>query len=221
MPGFIDLTGQKFGRLTVIREISKEKRSRRKWLCKCDCKNNNEVIVRGDSLRGGSTRSCGCLQPEIASAINTKHSHASNGKRTKTHNSWHMMIQRCTNPNYNRYKDYGGRGIAICEEWLEFSNFLKDMGKRPPGYTLERRGNERGYCPENCYWATRKQQQRNTRRNHLIIHERKTQCVSAWAEETGISKNTILWRLNHGWSTERALTTPVGKEMNKNDRAYC
>ncbi len=214
MSKLIDLTGKTFGRLTVIRKIDNNKWGCSRWLCKCDCK--KEVVVRGDSLKNGDTRSCGCLRAEIARQRSIKHGHRKNKKTTATYESWSHVIQRCTNHNNKRYKDYGGRGITICEEWSEFPNFLRDMGERPSkNYSIHRINNDKGYYKENCRWATRKEQARNRRNNHLISCFGKIQCIAAWAEETKLPKYIIAERLKRGWSTERALTTPIRKQKKK------
>lgn len=210
MSRFIDLTGERFGRLVVIKRVGKNKQGKSLWLCRCDC--GNEIIVRGSDLKSGNTKSCGCLQKEKSSTCNTKHGHSD----TEIYRSWHDMIRRCNNPNCKQYKDYGGRGIQVCKRWMKFENFLEDMiNSWEPGLTLERTDNKRGYYPDNCEWVTRQEQQRNTRRNHLITYNNKTQCIAAWSEETGISAATIRWRLKQGWSPERALTEPIRKRSSK------
>lgn len=133
-------------------------------------------------------------------------------KTTRTYRSWNDMIQRCTNPNNNRWKYYGGSGITVCKRWVNsFENFLEDMGECPPGLTIERIKNKLGYYKENCCWATKKEQMRNTRRNHLITFNNKTQTMIEWSEETRIPYDTIRYRLNQGWSIEKTLTTSVRK----------
>lgn len=205
-----DLIGQRFGRLVVIKLAGKDKWGAFLWSCRCNCKDKNEIIVRGSSIKDGNTKSCGCLQKE--SVANHGHSH------DRTYVSWNSMKQRCINPNHIYYKNYGGRGIMVCVKWLEFSNFLQDMGERPKGCSVERRNNVKGYYPDNCYWGTNKQQQRNTRRNHLITHNGKTKCISAWAEEYKINYRTLLSRINKScWSIENALMTPVQKRKASND----
>jgi hypothetical protein len=123
------------------------------------------------------------------------------------------MIYRCTNSNAKNYKDYGGRGITVCDRWLGkngFINFLIDMGEPPgPGYSIERINNNLGYFKENCRWATPKEQARNTKRNHLITYNRKTQCIAAWAEELGMKYHAILARIKRGWTIEKTLMTPL------------
>ena len=212
MPKFIDLTGERFGRLVVIKRVENDKHGNSCWLCKCDCE--QEVVVRGFSIKKKNTQSCGCFRKETAVQQNTKHGHSKRYAKTGIYYSWYGMKQRCGNPNNNRYKDYGGRGIIVCEEWMEFPNFLKDMGNGwKSGLTIERKNNNEGYCKKNCKWTTKKEQNRNSRRNCLIKYDGKTQCLSAWAEETNIGKDTIWGRLYKlGWSPEKTLTTPVRRK---------
>lgn len=126
----------------------------------------------------------------------------------KTYTSWRSMIQRCTNPNNEQYVNYGERGIKVCERWLKFENFLEDMGKRPPGCTIDRIDNDQGYSQKNCQWATSEQQQRNRRDNLYLTYNKKTQLLTEWAEEYKISHGTLWTRVYRlGWSTEKALTT--------------
>lgn len=209
MSKFIDLTGKQFGRLVVIHRICNNKRENIQWLCNCDC--GKEKIIAGTSLKSGVTKSCGCLQKEITIKRLTKHSHTKNGQTSKTYSTWIDMIQRCTNPNSKDYHNYGGRGITVCKKWMKFENFLKDMGESPEKHQIDRADNNKGYCKLNCRWATRKEQQRNTRANHMITFGGKTQCLAAWAEELKISYQTLHARLRRKWSIEKALTTPARK----------
>jgi len=147
MPTFIDLTGQKFGRLTVLKQV--ENRGRRTcWFCVCDC--GNQLEVRGNSLRTGNTISCGCFRKETAHALNFK----PEGKQEDVpgYNSWKSMRQRCLDSNHDGYERYGGRGITICDRWLHsFENFLADMGPKPgPEYSIERKDVDGNYEPGNC-----------------------------------------------------------------------
>ena len=161
MGRFIDLTGQKFGRLAAIKRADKHT-SHAVWLCVCEC--GNEVLVRSCHLRSGHTQSCGCLQKERTSEASIKHGHNTKNKRTPEYNIWAMMIQRCENPKNKNYPDYGGRGVTVCERWKTFENFLADMGERPsPNHSLERVDNNKGYSPENCIWADKTIQARNQR----------------------------------------------------------
>ncbi len=132
---------------------------------------------------------------------------------TGIYHSWQDMIFRCTNSKYKSYKNYGGRGIIVCRQWLKFENFNKVMGKNwEPGITIERKDNDKGYFPKNCYWATRKEQARNRRNNRLILYCGKLQCLAVWSEETGILSETLSARIyRYGWSIRKAFTTPVRK----------
>lgn len=164
----LDLTNHRFGRL-IARWPAGILKRRVHWLCNCRCGKLKSIAT--DSLRSGRVRSCGCLRREktIARSIgcthNIKHGHNRRGKKTREHAVWGAMIQRCMNPNHPRWKDYGGRGIKVCKRWRKFENFLKDMGPMPIGLSLDRfPDNDGDYKKSNCRWATREQQQRNSRR---------------------------------------------------------
>ena len=132
---------------------------------------------------------------------------------TPTYLTWRHMIRRCTNPSDPGFKNYGGRGITVCKRWRKFGNFLKDMGVRPEGKTIERINNNAGYTKTNCRWATRAEQAMNQRSNRLLTHQNKTQPASAWAREVKINYHTLLGRKMYGWSDERTLsTTGDGRE---------
>ena len=120
---------------------------------------------------------------------------------------WQRMKQRCFDKNTDDFKHYGARGITVCERWMMFENFYADMGPRPKGMTVERADNAIGYEPGNCRWATREDQMRNTRANRMITHNGETLCEADWSLRTGISAALIQYRLEHGWSVEKTLTT--------------
>jgi len=191
MPNFIDLTGKRFGRLVVVSRAKNSNAGRTRWHCVCDC--GVEKEVDGVHLVSGATTSCGCLGKEIHKKLKTTHGMS----KTSTYGVWHDMVRRCTNPNRSCYKNYGDRGITVCEHWKKFENFYADMGEKPEGLTLERKDNNEGYSPENCYWATTREQSRNTRRTIMVKYQGKKQCISDWAEELGINHNTLGWRLKH------------------------
>jgi hypothetical protein len=159
---FIDLTGQRFGRWTVL--VLWPERYRLNgvtrdafWLCRCTC--GSEHIVMGNNLRSGKSTNCGCLKHEKARKRSTKHGMAG----TRVHRIWKSMLSRCRNPNVPCFSNYGARGISVCEEWHSFENFYADMGAPPDGLTLERRNNEGDYERSNCCWATRLEQAHNRR----------------------------------------------------------
>jgi hypothetical protein len=158
----IDLVGQRFFRLTVIAFAGADQRRNVCWLCRCDC--GAEKVVRGTDLRSGHSFSCGCWKRVCATLLNLSHAHRRAGSRSREYYSWSAMIARCANPKNISFKNYGGRGIAVCSRWLQFENFLADMGRKPsPDLTLERRDNAGNYEPLNCYWATRSEQNTNQR----------------------------------------------------------
>lgn len=203
------LEGQAFGRLTVV-ERDGSKRRLATWLCQCEC--GNRIVTTGANLRSGITRSCGCLQRDALSVNrkltgNVKHGDYGSAE----YRIYRAIIARCTNPNVEGFKDYGGRGISICAEWLaSYETFLRDMGRRPnASMSIERRDNSKGYCKENCVWATDTEQARNTRRNHRITANGKTLCLSEWSEVTGLQAPTIRHRLKLGWTEEEAVTRPL------------
>ena len=212
----INMIGQKFGRLIVYERHGTDKNRNILWLCTCNC--GQLKIVRASCLRSGDTKSCGCLRSENGhntSSLNITHGHSKRIGKSRIYVIWETMIQRCTNPNNRAYIHYGGRGISICERWRKFENFIKDM-KFPPTdrHQIDRIDNNSHYCPDNCQWATRKQQARNTRRNRYITFNDKTQCLSAWAEQYSMTPISLWKRLNRGWSVEKSLTTPLKKTKN-------
>lgn len=133
------------------------------------------------------------------------HGHSGHTSSSRTYNTWAQMRARCSNPNLPNFPRYGGRGITVCERWNSFQNFLADMGERPDGMTLDRKDNDGPYCKENCEWKTVKHQQRNRRNNVNVTFNGRTQCASDWADELGIGRNTLMYRLKH-WPIDRALT---------------
>ena len=198
-----NIVGMKYGNLTVLNITHKNKNGAYCWNCVCDC--GTKLNVSGLALRSGNTKSCGCLQKEIVRNIGIKNRKYFEDNKSE-YNSWSGMKTRCLNKNNHAYKDYGGRGVMVCNEWLEFENFYKDMGKRPKGLTLDRIDNDGNYCKENCRWATQKEQTRNTRRNRYIKFEDRNFSISQWAETLRIKPSTLWMRLyKYDWSIKRAL----------------
>ena len=136
-----------------------------------------------------------------------KHGHNRVGKVTPEYRAWGHMVGRCTTESDAAFKNYGGRGIKVCDRWLDFVNFLADMGERPPGKTIDRIDNNGDYCKENCKWSTPQEQSRNRRSNHLLTFQGKTMNITEWSEEIGINHRTIRSRINYGFSIERVLST--------------
>lgn len=206
MGKFIDLTGQKYGKLTVISRskdyISPKGYIAVNWKCKCDC--GKIIIIRGCNLKSGATRSCGC--EKVLHPNRTTHG----GTNTRLYKIWKHMRTRCKNPNDLTYNDYGGRGITICNEWDDFEEFRNWSLEH--GYTddlsIDRVDYNGNYCPDNCRWTDALTQANNTRRNHLITCNGETRTMAEWARITGISYHKLKDRLNKcKWSAEKALTT--------------
>ena len=200
-----NLIGIKFNKLTVIAESEKSKSGRPRWLCRCDC--GNESIVLSYNLKNSAVKSCGCNSLEYISNLNKKHGNASKIKSSE-YIAWESMNRRVNNPNYKFYKNYGGRGIAICSQWKNFEAFLEDMGKKPVGTTLDRIEVNGNYEPANCQWATKEQQANNTRANKFITSNGITLTFSQWAKRLGKSSSwcTVSVRQKGmAWLEERIL----------------
>ncbi len=193
-----DLTNRTFELLFVIKRLKNDK-----WICKCSCSKELEIIADGKHLKSGRTRSCGCLKIKSL----TKHGM----HKTKEYSSWQHMKDRCLNSKYRNYKYYGGRGITICNRWIEsFQNFIDDMGKMPSGgYSIDRIDVNGNYCPENCKWSTREEQDNNTRNSRFITYDGKTLTIAQWSRLNGISQMTISRRLRRGWSEIDSITIPI------------
>lgn len=197
----MNLSGRVFGRLTAIEECGKSANGKiTLWMCRCECGNTTKASTA--DLNRGHSRSCGCLQRDSVTEMSSTHGMSN----TKIYKVWKSIKARCCDQNNKSYPAYGGRGIKMCDRWLNsFEAFLNDMGYPEAGTSLDRKNNNGDYTPENCRWATPKEQARNTRRNRLITHQGKSMCLSAWAEELNVPRGLIKDRLRLGWSVERAL----------------
>lgn len=188
----IDLLGQKFGRLTVIAREKNNKEKRAMWLCKCDC--GNKKIVTGKHLRNGSVKSCGCLLRETTIERNIKHGLC----YSPLYKIWRGIKERCYNKNNSSYKNYGDRGIIMCDEWhynfKTFYDWAMNNGYKE-GLSIDRIDVNNNYMPLNCRWATRKEQSRNTRVNLNITYKEKTQCLTQWAEELNVDTSALYSRI--------------------------
>lgn len=197
MPKLINLTGMTFGRLIVLGRVpvlaTRNGFKNAMWDCRCECGNSTQVA--GANLRSGETGSCGCFHKERVIAAKTKHGLGN----SPAHRSWSGMLQRCHNQNSNGYYNYGAKGITVCERWrMSFADFHADMGPRPKGHTLDRIDNTKGYSPENCRWASVRDQSRNTSRTFLISYNENTHCLSDWAKLAGVSRTTIYSLIRSG-----------------------
>lgn len=165
MARYRDLTNKRFGRLFVVALHKVTERKRVYWQCWCDC--GKEKSIRSDGLTSGAVQSCGCLGVEVRSAATALRSFRHGMVGSPTYRSWSQMKVRCQVPTNHKFKDYGGRGITVCDRWQSFANFLVDMGDRPPGTSLDRINNDGNYEPGNCRWADAKTQ-RNNRRDSKV-----------------------------------------------------
>lgn len=205
----IDLTGKRFERLVVLHRASPSKSTT--WMCQCDCGVLKSIC--GEELRRGSTLSCGCFARDNTAKRSTIHGECRNGKSSSEYKAWGSAKERVLNPKHPAYKNYGERGIMICDRWLNsFENFFRDMGRKPTvKHTLERVDVNGNYEPSNCVWATQKEQALNRRNNRRITFRDRTMTVKEWAEELRLNPNLVHMRLHYGWSPEKALTTPLNK----------
>ena len=199
-----ELIGKRFGRLTVVCLSHKDKWSKNYYDCVCDCGGKTKVLER--NLITGNTSSCGCLRRETVKAgTNTK-----NGKtHTRLYGIWFGIKKRTTDKKSKSYKNYGGRGISVCDEWkkdfMSFYNWAMEHGYKD-NLTLDRIDNNGNYCPENCRWATSQEQSRNTRKNNLITYNGQTHCATEWEDILGFKRGILYARQKLGWSVERMMT---------------
>lgn len=201
------LAGTQIGWWNVLIETEPNKRSQAAYRCKCKC--GSIKVVLETSLLRGQSKSCGCLRFETG-RINITHG----ATNTAEYRVWAAMKRRCYNPNSRDYHNYGGRGITVSKDWMQFKNFLRDMGKRPsPELTIERKNTNGDYEKDNCRWATWGEQARNRRDSYMLTLSGKTLCVPDWSSETGIPISTIRNRIRLGWTLQETLTTPsfIGK----------
>lgn len=201
----INIIGLRFGKLKVRcdgpTKICPSGSTFRTSICDCDC--GKTVVVLNFSLRGGYTKSCGCMQ-------RVTHGYTRGHRWPRIYQIWNKMKGRCNNPNNKSFKNYGGRGITVCPEWNDFAQFVNDMGEGKAGWTLERINNEEGYRLYNCCWATRTHQARNRRTNVKYTVQGITGCIAELSEHFGLNVKTVSNRLyNLQWDIERALLTPI------------
>jgi hypothetical protein len=199
----LELHGVRFGRLIAI------ERRGPKWFCKCDC--GKTALATPGNLKYGNTSSCGCLRIEqaaIARKFCTRHGHAAGSSGSPEYRTWAAMKNRCSNSNTKCFPDYGGRGIKVCREWSDsFESFLEDMGPRPSSrHSIDRIDNNGDYTPENCRWATVKEQMRNRRCCMVVTAFGEAKPLADWCDAHGMLAGTVARRIRRGVSPELALT---------------
>ena len=209
MSRMIDITGNRYGRLTVIRVAQRSVNGTHIiWECRCDCGNNTSV--RSPDLRNGKTQSCGCLKDEKTSKRFRKHPKGTE----RLQNVYYAMRARCTNPDDADYPRYGGRGINVCEKWKsgpdQFIDWALSNGYRN-GLLLDRIDNDAGYNPDNCRWADDYVQANNRSNTRLVTYRGIERPVSELCRDLNINRSTVIGRLNRGWSIEEAVSIPAGQ----------
>lgn len=210
----IDITGKKFGRLTALFRNGKTKDGRYIWHCVCEC--GSECNVPSSYLTSGNTKSCGCLQPEVARKIHLKHGDCPYGKKaSKLYTVWAGMKNRCTVKSHIEYQQYGGRGIRVCDEWssdyTKFKKWALDHGYEE-GLQVDRIDNDKGYSPENCRFVTRKENSNNRQNTIRVLFDGELKTITELSEITGIPRHTIYQRVRHGWDASR-LSEPLRRKL--------
>jgi hypothetical protein len=196
------VSGQIFGRWKTINEV------KRMTQCICEC--GATKIIASKTLWSGASKSCGCFNKEVIINRNKKEINGIFSTNHDLYSIWKGIKKRCTNKNCKAYKNYGGRGISICDRWSKsFANFVKDMGDRPAGYSIERINNEKGYYPENCKWAGRLEQAANQRSCRYIACNGQIKTCSEWSRNLNGNKSLVYNRIRLGWEHKKAVTTPV------------
>lgn len=208
----INLIGKRFGRLVVIEEAGRDKFGEVQWLCRCDC--GNSKTSSGSRLRKGKCTSCGCYQKEAI--VRAKKKHGMFG--TRIYNIWSSMLQRCTNPNNAKFKNYGGRGISVCDDWSNsFEAFYE--WSMSNGYadnlTIDRIDVNGNYEPSNCRWIGMIDQENNRTNNVLITIGGVTKTRTEWCRINGIRPQTACQRIRYGWNEIDAVTMPVNRKRRK------
>lgn len=200
-----DLSGQRFTRLLVIERLANDRHGNTRWRCMCDCGAIVDTVA--GPLRGGRTKSCGCLTTDQLIERITRHKKS----RTPEYRVWAEMLQRCKFTDNENYRRYAGRGISVCQPWHDFANFIADMGPRPSAkHTIERRDNDGNYEPSNCSWELRAVQNSNTSRNVVVTYKGQSMTLTQAMQVAGtkMKHTSIHDRIKRGWTVERALETP-------------
>lgn len=209
MSKFIDITGKRFNKLTVL-SLYKKENGIPVWKCKCDC--GNITYVRGKNLKSGAVKSCGCM---LYATKNKTHGES----KTHLYQQWYKMKYRCENPHDRAYKWYGARGIRVCNDWQTFEGFKKwvELTRPNPAYTIERKNVDGNYCPENCIWIPLSEQANNRTTAVIITYNNETMSLTDWCKKLNVRYRLVHNRMYKlGWDFEKAINTPVDiKKRNK------
>ena len=215
MPKFIDLSGNTFGRLTVIRRGENAK-DRTTWVCRCEC--GTEKTIHGSSLKSGIVVSCGCYHRERVRNASRTHGMS----QTKLYKTYYAMMARCHKEQHPSYPDYGARGISVCDEWRDdktkFIRWALENGYKPE-LSIDRKDNNKGYSPENCRWTTMDVQAMNKRGLRMITINGETKNLSTWLKQNGIAYRNFYERIAAGWSEIDAASRPTRGKARNQDRA--
>ena len=208
MAVFVDLTGKRYGRLTVVKRVENSKNRSSRWLCKCDC--GEDRIHSAGTLNYGTVKSCGCFGKEVSRELNTTH----NKSNTKLYRVWATMRGRCRSQSYSGFRHYGGRGISVCTEWEDnfqsFYDWAISAGYRE-GLSIDRIDTNGNYEPQNCRWVSKTTQANNKRTNVKIEYNGEVHTVAEWASIFGLNYITLWMRLKRGWDFEKAISKEVVK----------
>jgi hypothetical protein len=200
-----DITGQKFGKLLVLSYSEKKTKDKKRMVwCQCDCGNKKEITAA--NLVSGMSKTCGCERVETARKTFTKHGYRSH----PMYHRWAAMMQRCYDENSHEFKNYGARGIKVCERWKEsFWNYAEDLGLPPfPSASIDRVVNDGDYCPENCRWVSNKEQSTNRRTTKILEFNGKKMCIADWERKLGFCLGSLKKRFAVGLTVEQALSIP-------------
>lgn len=222
--GIKDLSGKRFGYLTAIQYTGKKTKSGHNaiWLCKCDC--GNYVEVNSGQLQSSGIHSCGCYVRERMSKLNYKHG----GKKERLYMVWESIKRRCYDKSFPEYDNYGGRGISVCNDFMDYAKFREwalangyDKNAKQQMCTIDRIDVNGNYTPENCRWVSAKVQQNNRRNNRIITYKGETHTLAEWNRIKNFPTDTIGKRLSSGWTLDRAIEAPLDysrhpKMRNKN-----
>ncbi len=207
MPKFIDLSGQRFGKLVVLERVENSNDGATRFLCQCDC--GNIKIIRSKHLKSGAIRDCGCEKSKRTRIKNLTHG----GSGTRLYNIWIKMRDRCQNPHSADWYDYGGRGITVYDKWdSSFEAFRKwsENNGYDDGKSIDRIDVNAGYYPDNCRWVSMRVQANNKRNNHMVCYRGKEMSLADAARLSSVPYSTIKRRITvYGWSAEKAIETPI------------